>query len=718
MTDSERIEQLVRSADLPSLLAALAHARGDRKLLDESLWLDPARALEPGHGWDRTQRRRARHLAREGVAALISSGGGSIAPTGNPPAGASRSHQPAEAPHGGAAGADDSLVAGLIDWLTGTDLADDYRTMLAEELAVFGDMRIPEPIAAGGWPAEARAGGTDGAVVAVIGAGMSGILAAHRLKQAGISCVVLDKNRDVGGTWLENSYPGCRVDVFNHVYSYSGEQRGDWPEYHSSQEVLLDYFRECARRWGIGDRIRFGTTVESMAWDDATKRWHLRLRTNTGDAAGARDSSKTTGGDICDTAGTGAGGSDTCDTAGTGAGGSDACDTAGTGAGGGDTCSETITVAAVVSAVGQLNRPLVPDIAGIDDFSGEQFHSSSWRHDIDCHGRTVAVIGTGASALQFIPHLAERAAHVTVFQRTPPWLIPRPNYHEPLPEELLELFEIVPGYAHWFRLRQFWCTHEGTVSALRRDPAWEGPLEQAVSARNDEARRMLTLYLESQFADRPDLLAQVVPGYPVGAKRVVLDNGVWARTLKRPNVELASSGIERIEPAGVRGADGRLHRCDVIVYGTGFRASEFLMPMRVTGRGGADLHESWSGAARAYNGVCVPGFPNLFCIYGPNTNIVVNGSIIYFAECAVNYTVECLRLLANRGAAAMDCRPDAYDRYRALMDEQNSQMAWGISTVNSWYKSPGGGVAQNWPLPLIDYWRQTRSPDPTDFELL
>ena len=634
--DSERVEQLIPAADLPSLLAALAHATGDLGFAPRELWLDPDLALQPDGGWDEAQLAWARELAVAGLRRLRA------------------------ANDGGNGDRDDALIAPLIDWLTGTDLDDDYSAMLAEELAVTGDLRVPEPIHDGTWP-------PDGAVdhpVAVIGAGMSGILAAHRLQQAGVDCVVLEKNHDVGGTWLENTYPGCRVDVFNHVYSYAGEQRPDWPEYHSSQPVLLDYFRDCARRWGVSDRIRFGTTVDAMAWDENTRRWTLRLHAAAGNRA------------------------------------------------------EAITVGAVVSAVGQLNRPLIPHLEGMDDFAGERFHSSAWRHDIDWDGLRVAVIGTGASALQFIPHLAERAAHLSVFQRTPPWLIPRPVYHEPLAEGLLTLFKLIPGYAHWFRLRLFWCTHEGTVGALRRDPSWTGPLDQAVSARNDEARRLLTWYLESQFGDRPDLLAKVLPRYPVGAKRVVLDNGIWASTLKRPNVDLVSDGIDRIEPGGVRGSDGRLHTADVIVYGTGFRASEFLMPMRVTGRGGADLHETWSGDARAYNGVCVPGFPNLFFLYGPNTNIVVNGSIIYFAECAAHYVVECLRLLAERGASAMDCRPDAYDRYAALMDEHNSQMAWGISPVNSWYKSPSGRIAQNWPLPLIDYWRQTRRPDPADFELL
>ena len=626
---AEQIEQLLEAADLPSLLAALAHATGDPGLVPTDLWLNPDLALQPDGGWDEQQMEKARVLASSGLQRLMSSRTGADGPA-------------------------DDLVPSLIDWLTGADLDDGYRRMLAEELAVTGDLRVPEPISGDGWPP------TDADYpIAVIGAGMSGILAAHRLKQAGVDCVVLEKNADVGGTWLENTYPGCRVDVFNHVYSYAGEQRPDWPQYHSSQPVLLDYFQDCARRWGIRDRMRFGTGVDAMSWDEHARRWTLQLD----------------GG-------------------------------------------EAVTAGAVVSAVGQLNRPLTPDIEGIGSFAGEKFHSSSWRHDIDWDGLRVAVIGTGASALQFIPHLATDAAHVTVFQRTPPWLIPRPVYHEPLAEGLLELFRLIPGYAHWFRLRLFWCTHEGTVGALRRDPAWDGPLDQAVSRRNEETRRLLTLYLRSQFGDRPDLLEKVVPDYPVGSKRVVLDNGIWASTLKRPNVELVSDGVERVEPEGVRGADGRLHRADVIVFGTGFRASEFLMPMRVAGRGGADLHETWNGDARAYNGVCVPGFPNLFCLYGPNTNIVVNGSIIYFAECATHYVVECLRLLASQGAAAMDCRPDAYNRYAARMDEHNSQMAWGISPVNSWYKSPSGRIAQNWPLPLIDYWRQTRAPSPADFELI
>ncbi|MYE65593.1 MAG: NAD(P)/FAD-dependent oxidoreductase, partial [Acidimicrobiaceae bacterium] len=252
--DQDQIERLIEASDLPSLLAALAHATGDPDLAPSDLWLDPARALEPEDGWDADQLKRARALVSAGLARLGASEAG-------------------EDP-----GPDDSLVPSLIDWLTGADLDDGYRRMLAEELAVTGDLRIPEPITLRDSP---TAGATDHAV-AVIGAGMSGILAAHRLKQAGVDCVVLDKNSDVGGTWLENTYPGCRVDVFNHVYSYSGEQRPDWPEYHSSQPVLLDYFRDCAQRWGIRDRIRFGVRVESLEWDGSASRSVIRQETISG----------------------------------------------------------------------------------------------------------------------------------------------------------------------------------------------------------------------------------------------------------------------------------------------------------------------------------------------------------------------------------------------------------------------------------------------------
>ena len=628
-TDDAGLRRAIEQADLASLLAALAYVTSDLELLREDLWLDPTVLTVPTGGWTGEQIELAEKLALDALRRYFASEPGTWS-------------------------SDGALdIRRIVEWLSGTDLDDDYATMLIEELALSGDQRAPSWSAADMTSAAPR--------VVIIGAGMSGILAAHRLQQAGVPYTVLEKNQDVGGTWFENTYPGCRVDVFNHVYAYSGEQKADWPMYHSTQRDLLEYFRSCADRWNIRDHIRFGVHCESLEWDEPSSSWRVTVRDK-----GRR---------------------------------------------------RVLEADAVVSAVGQLNKPLMPDIAGLDEFAGQAFHSSRWDHQLDLSGRRVAVIGTGASAMQFIPHVAEQAERVTVFQRTPPWLIPRPEYHEELPPGLLWLFEVLPTYARWFRLRLFWRTHEGAIDALRRDPEWTGSLEDAVSPRNHEIRVLLTSYLEHEFGDRPDLLAQVVPDYPVGAKRIVLDNGVWARTLHRPNVRLVSDSIDAIDASGVMTTAGEHIEADVLIHGTGFSASEFLTPMRVVGRDGMDLHDMWSGDARAYLGVTVPGFPNLFCLYGPNTNIVINGSIIYFSECEVHYVVESMRMLMQTGKSAMDCRRDVYDAYVERVDRRNGEMAWGISSVNSWYKSASGGVAQNWPFPLIDYWRQTRTPDPDDYQL-
>jgi 4-hydroxyacetophenone monooxygenase len=220
-----------------------------------------------------------------------------------------------------------------------------------------------------------------------------------------------------------------------------------------------------------------------------------------------------------------------------------------------------------------------------------------------------------------------------------------------------------------------------------------------------------------EFGDRPDLLPAVLPTYTPGAKRMLRDNGVWAAALKRDNVRLVSGPIREITPTGIVTEDGERHDVDVIVYGTGFTASEFLMPMTVTGRDGRDLHREWAGEARAYLGVTVPGFPNLFCLYGPNTNIVINGSIVYFSECGVRYILGCLRLLLESGHGSIDVRKDVHDRFNVEVDAENRRMAWGASDVNSWYKNASGRVAQNWPFTLLEYWRRTLQPDADDYEL-
>lgn len=551
----------------------------------------------------------------------------------------------------------------LMGFITG-EAPVEYLPLMRHELG------LPEDAGAPGWTKADVAPGTDFSV-AVIGAGMSGIAAARRLAQARVPFVVFERNPDVGGVWYENSYPGCRLDTHNFAYSYSFAQRGDWPAQYSPRDAILGYFRDVSEEHALREHIRFGTEVVSATFDDATATWELRLRHTSETDGGA------TKGAVTD---------------------------------------ETLRVSAVVSAVGQLNRPHVPDFPGRETFAGQSWHSARWDHDVDLTGLRVAVVGAGASAYQIVPSIADRVRELRVFQRTPPWMIPTPDYHDDIPTGLAWLFTHVPQYHRWYRFYQFWVAVEGRRPFVQVDPSWRHDV--SVSPANEALRRALVDHLHAQFGDRPDLLANVVPDYPPGAKRMMRDNGVWSAALKKEHVQLVTSGIQEITPRGIRTVDGLDHEVDVIIYATGFLASDFLAPMTVLGRDGVDLHEQWKGDARAFLGITIPGFPNLFCLYGPNSNLVINGSIILFSECAVHYTLESIRMLLTTGHRAMDCRWDAFCEHNCRVDEGNARMAWGASTVHSWYKNRFGRVAQNWPFSVLEYWRLTREPLPEHYEFL
>lgn len=549
-----------------------------------------------------------------------------------------------------------ATVRKMMDFVTGVDIPEQYTAFVTDELAISGSTKDPH------WDTPRLKTAAAGMKVIVVGAGMSGLLTGIRLRQAGIPFEIIEKNADVGGTWLENQYPGCRVDNANHMYSYSFEPNHFWPQHFSPQPVLLKYFQGIADRYDLRRSIRFETTLEEAAFDERTGKWSIRLR-------------KKDGGE------------------------------------------ERVEATALVTAVGQLNRPRFPDIKGRESFAGPSFHSAQWRHDIDLTGKRVAVIGTGASAFQFTPEIAPKAAHVTVFQRTPPWAFPTAHYHDDVPEGMKWLMEHAPFYDKWYRFYLFWGSTEGFLPAVRVDPTWNGP-EHSVGPANDMFRTMIAGAIKAQILDTSSPLAdKVIPNYPLGGKRALLDNGSWLKALQRDNVELTDSAITEITPKGVMTADGKLHEADVLIYGTGFYASRFLMPMKIKGRGGKDLHETWDGDPRAYYGMTTPGFPNLFMIYGPNTNIVVNGSIIFFSECAVRYIVESLKMMAEKGVDMMEVRQEVHDDFNVRVDAENLKMAWGTPNVNSWYKNEKGRVTQNWPFSLIEYWQATIAPNPDDFIL-
>jgi len=545
----------------------------------------------------------------------------------------------------------------IMNWMVGKELSDEYGEFLDEELSLTGEDHLTSVFKS----ASEVCSGQDFKVV-IIGAGMSGLLSGIRLDQAGIEYEILEKNDCVGGTWFENTYPGCRVDVGNYMYSYSFEPYHKWPQYYSTQDVLLDYFKEVAEKYNLFDKITFSTEVDTIEFDDSHNKWSLRVIDKNGER-------------------------------------------------------RSLDANAVICAVGQLNRPSIPELPGKDKFKGPSFHSAEWDHSVDLKGKKVAVVGTGASAFQFVPEIAREAQNIVIFQRTPPWVLRRKDYHDFVPEGKIWLMENLPFYAKWYRFWLFWTAAEGFLEAVKYDPNWEGN-DAAIGPLNEKIRVMLTEFIKEALGDRQDLIEKSIPNYPFGAKRGLADNGKWYQTLKRDNVCLTTETIAEINESGVRTREGTQHDVDVIVFATGFKSSEFFTPMTIKGRYGRNLHDMWNGDPRAYKGITIPGFPNFFCLYGPNTNIVANGSIIFFSECGIRYIVDCFKMLFEQGFKAIDCKKEVHDRYNRMIDEGNAQMAWGVAKVNSWYKNEKGRVTQNWPFTLIEYWKSTREADPNDYEFL
>ncbi len=625
------IRNAIEQAHLPSLIAALVHITGDAGLVGGEIKPVYDFFGDGQGGLTDAQRAATKALAFDALRKLRD-GRASVAPLSS------------------------DTVHAMMSFVAGAEIPERYIAFLEEELALDDK----DYKAVHGLDAIAAAKKHDFRVL-IVGAGMSGLLAAIRMKQAGIDYVVVEKNKDVGGTWMVNSYPGCRVDNPNHLYSYSFEPNHDWPYHFSTQPLLWKYFQGVADKYGLRPNIRFETEVIESVYDEAAALWHTRVR-----HAGGKE--------------------------------------------------ETLTSNVVITAVGQLSRPRLPDIPGVKDFKGKYFHSATWDHSVDLKGKHVAVIGTGASAFQFVPEIAPDVTQLFVFQRTAPWLGPTPNYHDKVEDGKKWLLKHVPYYAKWYRFWLWWMLTDGIYEFVKADPGWTAR-KDSVGAQNDMLREMLTQYTHSQLEGRPELQAAATPNYPPGGKRSVRDNGVWLGALKRPNVETVTDPIAEITPTGLKTKDGKTYDVDVIIYGTGFTASEFLAPMKFKGKGGIDLHEQWAGDARAYLGITVPNFPNLFIMYGPNTNIVVNGSIIFFSECEMRYIQGLIELLLTSNAAAIEVRREVHDAFNVKVDATNQQMAWGAPQVTSWYKNKKGRVSQNWPYPLVDYWNATQAPNPADFEL-
>ncbi len=541
----------------------------------------------------------------------------------------------------------------MMDWLVCTDVPDEYVPMMLEEMELDGrDSRVTV------FESSPQARGAF--PVVVVGCGQSGLLAAIRLQEAGIPYTVIEKNAGVGGTWWENTYPGARVDVGNHFYCYSFEPTDQWTEYFAQQPELQKYFDDVMHRHEITEHVRFSTEVLRAEFDDATSTWSVRIRHPDGS-------------------------------------------------------EETLTARAVISAVGQLNRPFVPDISGAETFAGPAFHTARWDRSVDLTGKDVALIGAGASGFQVAPAIADQVRSLTVFQRTAQWMFPNPNYHATVGPGVQWALKHLPFYGRWYRFLLFWPGCDTAFAAARIDPDWPDQ-QQAVSAANDMARIMFTEWISSQIDGDTELLEKVIPDYPATGKRTLQDNGSWLRTLTKDHVELVRDGVDHIEPHAVIGVDGRRYPADVLLYATGFRVNEFISSFRVVGRNGIDLQTAWGPRPAAYLGITVPNFPNFFCLYGPGTNLASGGSLIFHSECEIRYIMGCLDLLIRSSGKTMEPRQDRYDDWYARSQAEMATLVWSQPGIkHSFYKDSNGKVHGLSPWRLVDFWTWTRTPDPDDF---
>jgi cation diffusion facilitator CzcD-associated flavoprotein CzcO len=477
--------------------------------------------------------------------------------------------------------------------------------------------------------------------VVVIGAGLGGIAAAIELQNHGFTeLTVLDQAPALGGTWQYNTYPGAACDVPSHLYSFSFAQRRDWSRLCSPQPEILRYVNEVAREHGVDRLLEANTEVSACRWDDQARRWTVSSRDG-----------------------------------------------------------RSWTADAVVIATGQLNQPAIPRIDGAEAFAGRSFHSARWDHDYELRGQRVAVIGTGASAVQFVPEVAEQAARLVVFQRSGNWFLPRRN--RAYPPLVKWAIEHVPGLQAY--RRRFIYNYGETLTMAIRHPRTIGRI----------GRLQSSLFMRRQLRD-PEVRRKAWPDYTFGCKRVLFSSR-YLPALQRDNVELVNDAITRVTPAGVQTADGTEREFDCLIWGTGFHTDHFMFPMEVSGAGGLSLRSVWSAGAHAHLGVLVPGFPSMFLMYGPTTN-TSGGSIIFYEETQARYIRQALQQVRDRGAAALDVRPEVEQQSDRELQERFAGTAW--TQCDSWYRDEHGRIITNWPGYMRDYEAALRTLDPAEFSFL
>lgn len=478
--------------------------------------------------------------------------------------------------------------------------------------------------------------------VIIIGTGFGGLCMAIQLRNAGIETfTLLEKASGVGGTWRDNTYPGAACDVQSHLYSFSFEPKHDWSRKFGLQPEILDYMQHCVEKYDLAGHIQFNNEVASAVFNEATNTWTVTT-----------------------------------------------------------TDGESQTADIIVTATGQLNQPAWPNIPGLDTFAGTTFHSARWDHNYDLSGKNVGVIGTGASAIQFVPEIVPKVRALSLFQRSAAWVLPKPD--RPFYKWEQALFQKVPAWDRIYRSLIYWKNENRALAFTRFNSllelfAWQ-------------AKR----FAKHQVRD-PEKFRHLIPDYKIGCKRILISND-WYSAVDQSHVELVTTGIERVVEEGLITTDGALHRLDTIILGTGFAASDFLSPMEITGRNGASLNQAWATGSEAYKGITVSGFPNLFMLYGPNTNLAHN-SIVYMLESQVRYVLDCINTLSATPGTAMDVKPDRLKTFSEGVQTKLKDSVWE-SGCHSWYLDSDGKNTVNWPGFTFTYRKATREVNPDDYEFL
>lgn len=624
------LEQALPQANVPTLLMVLYHLTGDRKWLSERYQCSRIMGLDDNDSGGLPED--VQNEIRSEFFAAVMQWKNGVAPA--------------------LPGPQEKELVLMLERSVGETIPDSYGPMISSWLGLDPEFRLDQ---------RGEFAMRPDFKVVIIGAGVAGICAAIRLKAAGISYVVIEKNSDAGGTWYENKYPGAGVDTPNHIYSFSFA-KGDWTKYFALRDEIQDYFLKVVDDFDIRSNIRFNTRCDSLVFDESSSRWKVEITADSGR-------------------------------------------------------HEMLEADVIISAVGILNVPKYPNIPGLDSFTGDCFHTARWPDGYSVEGKRVGVIGNGASAMQIVPAVADSTKHLTVFQRSKQWAAPFERFHKDVPSGVRFLLREIPFYQEWYRQRLAWVFNDRIHSSLQIDPEWPHP-ERAINRRNDKHREFFERYIKEELGPRQDLLSEVLPDYPPFGKRMLLDNG-WYRTLIKPNVSLVNTHIDHVDGNAVVTKDGKRHELDTLIIATGFNAVNFLSSLEVVGRNAERLADRWAKTgAEAYLGVTIPGFPNLFVLAGPNTALGHGGSVVANLEIQVRYVMGLLKQVMRNAEGQrfeIEVRRDIHDDYNERVQSAHQKMIWSHRGMSNWYRNDQGKIVAPTPFRNDDYWHMLRATRLEDF---